>query len=73
MESLGKILVGVGVLIVVLGLVLMFSPRLPWLGKLPGDISIEKDNFRLYIPLGTSILLGIVASLVLWLISHFKK
>jgi len=46
---------------------------LPWLGKLPGDISIEKDNFRLYIPLGTSILLSIVASLVLWLISHFKK
>jgi len=70
---LGKILVGVGVLIVVLGLVLMFSPRLPWLGKLPGDISIERENFRLYIPLGTSILLSVVASLVLWLISHFKK
>ena len=72
-ESLGKVLVGLGVLIAVIGAVLMLSPRLPWLGKLPGDISIEKEHFRLYIPLGTSILLSVVASLVLWVISHLKK
>ncbi len=73
MESIGKILVGLGILIAVIGGLLMLSPRIPWIGKLPGDISIERENFRLYIPLGTSILLSVLLSLVLWLISHFRK
>ncbi len=73
METLGKYLLFVGILIAGIGVVLLFAPKLPWLGKLPGDISIEKENFHVYIPLGTSIVLSVVASLVLWLISHFKK
>ncbi len=73
METLGKYLLFVGILIAGIGVVLLFAPKLPWLGKLPGDISIEKEKFHVYIPLGTSIVLSVVASLVLWLISHFKK
>jgi hypothetical protein len=73
MESLGKLLLLVGVLIAAVGLVLMVAPRIPWLGKLPGDIAIEKEHFRLYIPITTSLLLSAILSLLLWAISHLRK
>ncbi len=72
-ESLGKILVGVGIVIAVIGGLLMIFPRIPWLGKLPGDIAIDRENFHLYFPLTTSIVLSLIVSLVLWLISQLKK
>ena len=52
-----------GVLLVV-GALLSLGPRLPWLGRLPGDIVIERENFRFYFPLATSILISILLSLV---------
>ena len=51
-----------------IGLVWILAPSLPWLGRLPGDIRIEKDNFRFYFPLVTCLLLILVLSLLLWLI-----
>ncbi len=72
-QPIGKILVMAGVLLLVIGGVLMFVDKIPFLGKLPGDIRIERENFRFYFPLTTSILLSIVVSFVLWLISHFRK
>jgi hypothetical protein len=42
----------------------------PWLGRLPGDIVIERENFRLYLPITTSILISIVLSLILWLLNR---
>jgi uncharacterized protein HemY len=52
--------------LVVIGVVLILAGKLPWLGRLPGDISIERDNFSFYFPLATSILISIIISLVLY-------
>ena len=73
MASLGKIIVLFGFITVGIGLLMMFSDKLPFIGKLPGDINIKKDDFQLYIPVTTSILLSVIISAVLWLISLLNK
>ena len=72
MQTAGKLLVLVGEVSVLLGLALTFSDKIPFLGKLPGDISIKKENFHFYFPITSSILLSVVLSLVVWIISHYK-
>lgn len=72
-QSLGKFLLLMGLLLVVIGGALLFVDKIPFLGKLPGDIRIERENFRFYFPLTTSILLSVLISILLWLISHFRK
>lgn len=72
MQQMGKFLVVVGLVVVLLGVLLMFFDKLPFLGKLPGDISIKRENFRFYFPITTSIILSVVISLLLWLFSQFK-
>lgn len=74
--TLGKFLIGIGAIILVLGTLMMLADRVPgagnllgWFGKLPGDISIKRDNFRLFFPLGTSIVLSIALSLLFYLLS----
>ena len=62
---LGKSLVVAGVVLAVVGALLMLSGRLPWLGRLPGDILVEKKNFTFYFPLATSILISILLTLLL--------
>jgi hypothetical protein len=49
------------------GLIITFAPRIPWLGKLPGDIFIKKENFSFYFPLGSCILISLLISFLLWL------
>ncbi len=66
MAGLGKIFIYLGLMLVVIGVVLILAGRLPWLGHLPGDISVERDNFSFYFPLATSILVSIIISLVLY-------
>ena len=73
MQAMGKMLVLVGLAVVGLGVILMFFDRIPFLGKLPGDITIKRDNFQFHFPITTSILLSAVVSLLLWLFSHFKE
>jgi uncharacterized protein HemY len=74
MTELGKILLGLGVVMVILGGVLLLagnlSGKVPWIGRLPGDIYIERGNFRFYFPLATSILVSIILTLVLTLIGR---
>jgi hypothetical protein len=53
--------------LVIAGLIVTFGPRLPWLGRLPGDVYIKKENFSFYFPIGSSILLSLVLSFILWL------
>lgn len=72
MQTAGKLLVIVGAVSVLLGLALTFSDKIPFLGKLPGDISIKKENFHFYFPITSSIILSVVLSLVVWIISHYK-
>lgn len=70
MSDLGRFLVIVGGILLVLGLVLWLGPKIPWLGKLPGDITYKRDNFTFYFPLGTCILLSVILSLILY---FFRK
>jgi uncharacterized membrane protein len=74
MERVGKTIVLIGILIVVAGLIIWFlGDKLRFLGRLPGDISIEKENYRIYIPITTMVLVSIVLTLIMWLIQRFGK
>ena len=68
---MGKIIMITGLVIVVIGLIVHFSDRIPLIGRLPGDIAIKRENFSFYFPLGTSILLSIVVSVILYIIRRF--
>ncbi len=68
--SIGKTIIILGVILIVIGIILTFIGKIPFLGKLPGDIYIQKKNFAFYFPLTTSIILSIILSLIFWLWSH---
>ena len=70
MSALGKMLIVFGVIIAAVGVVLLVAPKIPWLGKLPGDITYHGKGFTFYFPLATCILLSLVLSLILYL---FRK
>ena len=67
MPELGKSLMLFGVILVAVGALLAFGNKTPLLGKLPGDILVQRKNLTFYFPLATSIIISIVISLVLWL------
>ena len=67
MSDVGKMLVFLGLLLVALGLLLSVTGKLPWLGNLPGDITIQRGRFTFYFPIATSILISVILSLVLYL------
>jgi len=67
MAELGKTLILLGGVLVVVGILLTLGGKLPWLGRLPGDIVIQRDNFTFYFPLATSIVLSVVLSLLFML------
>ncbi len=72
-HNIGKFLVVAGVVIVVAGVGLLFFDKIPFLGKLPGDINIKRENFHFYFPIMTGIVLSVLISLIIWLISHMRK
>jgi len=65
MQELGRVLVVAGVIAVLAGVVLMLAPRIPWLGRLPGDIVVQRGPLKLYAPLMTSLVLSVVVTLLL--------
>jgi hypothetical protein len=70
MPPIGKMLIIAGIILIVLGLAYTYGPKIPWLGKFPGDIAIKKDNFTFYFPIVTSIIISIILSI---LFSIFRK
>jgi hypothetical protein len=66
MSEFGKILIFFGLLLLVIGVILSLAGKLPWLGHLPGDITIERGRFAFYFPITTCIVISIVISLVLY-------
>ena len=68
----GKWLIIVGIIIALIGVWITFLPRIPFLGKLPGDILVKKEGFTFYFPLATSLLLSLLLSLVMFLVRKFK-
>lgn len=71
MSGPGRTLIVLGLVLVAAGLLFSVAPKLPtWLGRLPGDISVKRDNFSFYFPLTTCLLLSALLSFILWL---FRK
>ena len=66
-RSAGVVVIAIGIVIMVGGLLLL-SGSLSWLGRLPGDIRVERENFRIYIPVVSMLLLSVVLSVVLWVV-----
>lgn len=69
---MSRLLIIAGLVLVAAGILLHFSPQAPWLGRLPGDIRVERPGFRFYAPLTTSILISVVLTLVLWLVTRLR-
>lgn len=67
MNGLGRPLIIMGLIIVAVGIIISFAGKIPWLGRLPGDIHVKRENFTFYFPLATSILLSVIISFLLWL------
>jgi hypothetical protein len=70
---MGKFLIISGTILLAVGILIQFSDKIPFLGKLPGDIVIEKKNFKLYFPLTTSLLISLIISLILLLANKAKQ
>jgi len=69
-NDVGKALLALGLLIALAGVVLMLVGRVPWLGRLPGDIHFQRGNFSFYFPLATSLLLSVVLTVLLYIIGR---
>jgi len=68
----GKWIIGIGVIIILVGIIIyFFHDKLNWIGRLLGDIQIEKENFRFYFPIVTMILFSLLGTLIIWLIRKF--
>ncbi len=65
MTDLGRLLIAVGAVILLVGVLLLVIGRVPGLGRLPGDLTIQRENFTLFAPCGTMILLSVVLTVVL--------
>jgi len=72
MQGAGKMLLIAGLLMAGVGVLLMFSDRIPFLGKLPGDIHLRRDNLEVWIPVTTSVVVSLLISLVLWIIVQLR-
>ena len=68
MGDLGRVIVGLGVLLVVLGAAMMLVGKVPWIGHLPGDIHIERERFSLYVPIVTCLVVSVIATIVVNLV-----
>jgi len=67
-----KWIIGIGVIIILVGIIIyFFHDKLNWIGRLPGDIRIERENFRFYFPITTMILLSLLGTLIIWVVRKF--
>jgi hypothetical protein len=71
MPEMGKLLVVIGVLTAVVGVLMWSGVGRGWLGRLPGDINVSRDNFSFHFPLVTCLLLSIVLTVIMWLLRKF--
>jgi hypothetical protein len=70
LQPIGRLLVVAGLIVAVVGALLILSPKLPWLGNLPGDIRVENENVKVFIPLGTMLLISVVLTVLFNLLNR---
>ena len=66
MSEFGKTLIFFGLLLLIVGVILSLAGKLPWLGNLPGDLSIQRGRFTFYFPITTCLIVSLVVSFVLY-------
>jgi hypothetical protein len=66
-QYIGRFLLVAGIVIIALGVILMLAGKISWIGRLPGDIIIQRKNFTFYFPLATSILISLLLTLIFWI------
>ncbi|MDD5432782.1 MAG: DUF2905 domain-containing protein [Candidatus Omnitrophica bacterium] len=66
LQEIAKTIILLGIILIAIGIILFFGKNIPFIGKLPGDICIQKKNFTFYFPVVTSILASVALSLILW-------
>jgi len=69
-QYIAKFLILLGLIVAAIGGLLLISGKIPWIGRLPGDIIIQRRNFTFYFPLATSILLSLILTLLFWLLGR---
>jgi hypothetical protein len=69
MSELGKLLLVIGGIVAGVGLLLMLASRIGWLGRLPGDIAVERKNFAFYFPIVTCLVVSAVLTLIFWIMN----
>ena len=72
-QGLGRALMIFGAFFILAGLLLLVAPKVPWVGRLPGDILIQRDHFTFYFPLTSCLLASLVLGLVMWIIGRFRQ
>ena len=73
LQPLGRALIFFGVILTGFGLVLLLAPKIPWLGRLPGDIIVQRERFSFYFPLASCLLASVLLSVLLWLVGRFRQ
>ncbi len=68
LAPIGRALISVGAVILVIGVALLLAEKVPYVGRLPGDLIWKKGSFQFYFPLATCLLVSLLVSLVLWLV-----
>ncbi len=68
MESIGRAVVLTGILLIIIGIILIFIHKIPLIGRLPGDIHIQRKNFTLYFPITTCIVISLILTLIMYLL-----
>ncbi len=72
MESAARVLIIAGLCLAAVGALLHFAPSVPWLGKLPGDLRIERPGFRLFVPITTCLVISAALNALIWLASKLR-
>jgi hypothetical protein len=70
---MGKMLIIIGFILIVAGAIISYSDKIPFLGKLPGDVSIERENFKFYFPVTTCIIISVLISILFYIVRAIKK
>ncbi|MDQ3072692.1 MAG: DUF2905 domain-containing protein [Bacteroidota bacterium] len=74
MHQTGKLIIIIGVVIVAIGIfVWLFGKHFTWFGNLPGDVKMERENFRFYAPIASMLIISVAISVILWLVNRFWK
>ena len=70
LNPLGKMLIFFGAILILIGGALLLAGKVPWIGRLPGDIFIQRKNFSFYFPIATSIIISIILTLIFFILGR---